>query len=281
MPTLYSLQAPISIDTSALPQTRLGSSYKAMLSAAGAWGSYSWSLSSGSLPPGLSLNTQTGEISGTPTAAGTSTFTVAVTGTGAPAQTASQQLRIIVAGPRRPYVSASRGSLQVLKNKVHLQVSCVGSACKGAVTLQAIEVVPFTVKVPFNVKVRIKVRVKVKVKAKPTTTPATGTATQKPKPKYKYQYKFRTKLVRKYRTELQHQNRTDMIGRFSFALAAGTIRNVAVTLDPTGRRLLASAKRHRLSSTMSVVTFGGNTILRAPTLFSKPFTHPLRPKRGA
>jgi hypothetical protein len=278
MPTLYSLQAPISIDTSALPQTRLGSSYNAMLSAAGAWGSYSWSLSSGSLPTGLSLNTQTGEISGTPTAAGTSTFTVAVTGTGAPAQTATQQLRIIVAAPRRPYVSASRGSLQVLKNKVHLQVSCVGSACRGAVTLQAIEVVPFTVKVPFNVKIRIKVRVKVKVKAK-ATTPATGTVPQKPKPKYKYQYKFRTKLVRKYRTELQHQNRTDMIGRFSFAIAAGTIRNVAVTLDPTGRRLLAHAKHHRLASTLSLFTAGGNTISRAPTLFSKPFTQPLRPKR--
>lgn len=40
---------------------------------------YVWSLSAGALPPGLTLNTGTGDISGTPTTAGTYNYTVRVT----------------------------------------------------------------------------------------------------------------------------------------------------------------------------------------------------------
>lgn len=40
---------------------------------------YTWSISVGSLPAGLSLNTTTGAITGTPTSAGTSNFTLRVT----------------------------------------------------------------------------------------------------------------------------------------------------------------------------------------------------------
>lgn len=40
---------------------------------------YSWSISSGSIPPGLSMNTSTGDFSGTPTTAGTYNFTVRAT----------------------------------------------------------------------------------------------------------------------------------------------------------------------------------------------------------
>jgi hypothetical protein len=51
--------------------------YSQTLSAAGGSGSYTWSISSGSLPTGLSLSA--GVISGTPTVAGTFTFTVEAT----------------------------------------------------------------------------------------------------------------------------------------------------------------------------------------------------------
>ena len=40
---------------------------------------YSWSISAGTLPPGLTLAANTGVISGTPTSIGTSTFSVRVT----------------------------------------------------------------------------------------------------------------------------------------------------------------------------------------------------------
>ena len=51
----------------------------AILQAIGGTAPYTWAISSGSLPAGLSLNTSTGAITGTPTTAGTSSFTVRVT----------------------------------------------------------------------------------------------------------------------------------------------------------------------------------------------------------
>jgi hypothetical protein len=48
------------------------------LTAANGLGLYTYSVSAGSLPAGISLNTSTGSISGTPTVTGTSTFTISV-----------------------------------------------------------------------------------------------------------------------------------------------------------------------------------------------------------
>ena len=57
----------------------VGTPYSVTLSAAGGTTPYTWSISAGSLPAGLTLNTSTGVVSGTPTAAGTSSFTAKVT----------------------------------------------------------------------------------------------------------------------------------------------------------------------------------------------------------
>ena len=69
----------ITILTTSLPNGALNVAYSATLQASGGTGSYTWS-ESGALPPGLSLNTSTGVISGTDTTtAGTYPFTVSVT----------------------------------------------------------------------------------------------------------------------------------------------------------------------------------------------------------
>src|SRR5208283_5398768 len=65
--------------TTSLPAGTAGTSYSATLAATGGTSPYRWSISSGSLPAGLSLNANTGAITGTPTVAGTSNFTVQVT----------------------------------------------------------------------------------------------------------------------------------------------------------------------------------------------------------
>ena len=61
------------------PNGVVGTPYSFTLSAAGGTTPYTWSISSGSLPAGLTLNTSTGVVSGTPTLAGTSSFTAKVT----------------------------------------------------------------------------------------------------------------------------------------------------------------------------------------------------------
>ncbi|MGN6694786.1 MAG: putative Ig domain-containing protein [Aquihabitans sp.] len=80
--------------TSALPGGNVGVSYAVALEAAGGTG-YSWSVTSGSLPAGLSLASGTGLISGTPTATGSSTFTVKVDASGG--KTASKAFTVVVA----------------------------------------------------------------------------------------------------------------------------------------------------------------------------------------
>lgn len=65
------------ITTEFLHNSYISMGYSAVIAATGGTGSYSSSIISGSLPPGLSLAGNT--ISGTPTAAGTYTFTVQIT----------------------------------------------------------------------------------------------------------------------------------------------------------------------------------------------------------
>ncbi|MDR0994695.1 MAG: putative Ig domain-containing protein [Tannerella sp.] len=71
------MRPPTSISPATLADGIVGIAHAWVLSTDGD-SPLSWSISSGSLPPGLGINAGTGAISGTPTAAGTYTFTVAV-----------------------------------------------------------------------------------------------------------------------------------------------------------------------------------------------------------
>ena len=91
---------PPSITTTSLPAATTGTVYSATLQASGGTTPYSWSLSAGTLPAGLTLVTSTGVISGTPTATGTSSFTVQVTD--AANNTGTKALSITVAAAAQP-----------------------------------------------------------------------------------------------------------------------------------------------------------------------------------
>src|SRR5207247_6425465 len=62
-----------------LPEATMGSSYNAVISVRGGTAPYQFSIVSGTLPSGLSLNSATGTISGTPLASGTYSFAVIAT----------------------------------------------------------------------------------------------------------------------------------------------------------------------------------------------------------
>ncbi|PHV25239.1 autotransporter outer membrane beta-barrel domain-containing protein, partial [Janthinobacterium sp. BJB426] len=66
----------ITITPSTVPAATVGAAYSQNVSAANGAAPYTYAISAGSLPAGLSLNTSTGLLSGTPTAAGTFNFTV-------------------------------------------------------------------------------------------------------------------------------------------------------------------------------------------------------------
>jgi Putative Ig domain len=69
---------PLTIITSSLAAVQVGAAYSVTLQASGGTAPYNWSVSSGTLPGGLTLSTA-GVVSGTPTAAGTFSFTAKVT----------------------------------------------------------------------------------------------------------------------------------------------------------------------------------------------------------
>jgi hypothetical protein len=90
---------PLGITTASLPDALTGSSYSQTLAATGGTPPYTWSVSQGVLPSGLSLDPSTGVISGVPESPGISTFMVQVTDSGPPVQSPTQTLSIGVARP--------------------------------------------------------------------------------------------------------------------------------------------------------------------------------------
>ena len=78
--TVNAAISPLRVTPSQLPDGTVAGAYNSTLSASGGSTPYTWTLFSGALPTGLTLNTA-GTISGTPTTAGTFRFTVQVSDT--------------------------------------------------------------------------------------------------------------------------------------------------------------------------------------------------------
>jgi len=89
------VNGPVTITTTSLPDGTIGTAYSQTLAATGGTTPYTWAVTTGTLPAGLTLAPSTGVISGTPTAAATSSFTVTVTDAGK--GTAKQALSIATA----------------------------------------------------------------------------------------------------------------------------------------------------------------------------------------
>ncbi|MGA2831379.1 MAG: putative Ig domain-containing protein [Streptosporangiaceae bacterium] len=92
---------PMTLSFPAPPAGEVGVAYSDTLTAGGGTSPFAWSVSAGTLPAGLTLNASTGVLAGTPTAAGSSGFTVKVTD--ADGQTAIEP--VILAVVSRPSLS--------------------------------------------------------------------------------------------------------------------------------------------------------------------------------
>jgi hypothetical protein len=122
-PTPQPTQLTISSDL--IPSAKVQTAYSATLKATGGTAPYTWSVAAGALPAGLNLSRSTGQISGTPSQAGNSSFTVQVTDSTSPAQTAKVQLSIMVA--------ATTASVQIISSSVPSgQVGALYSATLAA-----------------------------------------------------------------------------------------------------------------------------------------------------
>jgi hypothetical protein len=146
----------LEVSAAGLPSGQVGSPYSAQLTAAGGIGGDSFSLASGSLPAGLTLDAATGVISGAPTAAGSSSFTVKAANAGPPAQSAEAAESIAIAAPANPAAPAKEppkkeevkptpkpliaviGSrLAFSHGKLKVRLACKHAACRGAIELTA------------------------------------------------------------------------------------------------------------------------------------------------
>jgi hypothetical protein len=94
--TIAIAPAPVVIITTSLPDARRRIPYSATLTAGGGRTPLQWSILSDTLPPGLTLDADTGTISGTPTRTGTWSFTVRVADSAVPPSADTQVLSISV-----------------------------------------------------------------------------------------------------------------------------------------------------------------------------------------
>jgi len=79
IPYVWQIVAPLAVSQVSLPAGQVGVPYSGSLTATGGEPPYTWSVLQYALPPGLSINASTGQVTGTPTQAGTFQVVIAVT----------------------------------------------------------------------------------------------------------------------------------------------------------------------------------------------------------
>jgi hypothetical protein len=112
--TLTIAPATLTITMLSLPNGQVGTAYSQRLTATGGTTPYTWTLTSGAFPGGLTVNSSTGLISGTPTAAANATAIIfKVTDSSSPAQATNVSLTLTIAPATLTITTLSLSSGQV------------------------------------------------------------------------------------------------------------------------------------------------------------------------
>lgn len=110
-PTGLLVVAPPTLTSPSQLHGMAGAAFSQTLTGGGGHGPYSWAITSGSLPAGLKLDGTTGAVTGIPTAAGTTSFSVRLTDQSLPtAQTATATLSIAIDPAITPAVYVANGA---------------------------------------------------------------------------------------------------------------------------------------------------------------------------
>ena len=139
--------APLAIApaTGALPEALANVAYNTALTATGGIGPVTWSVMSGSLPPGIALSAA-GVISGTSTAVGNYAFTIQAADSGAPQQKATASYTLAVASSFTVSFAVQPGDTQsqsqITPSVKVLVVDNFGNVVRGAVVQMTIAVNP-------------------------------------------------------------------------------------------------------------------------------------------
>ncbi|WP_173420467.1 putative Ig domain-containing protein [Ensifer adhaerens] len=113
-----------------------GVAYSTSISATGGVGTVTYALTAGALPPGLTMNTSTGAISGTPTAIGT--FNFSITATAATSGSVAEAYQIAIVGPPLNLSPASGTALTGgVVGSAYTDTSISASSPLGGVTFSA------------------------------------------------------------------------------------------------------------------------------------------------
>jgi hypothetical protein len=133
----------LAITTAALPNGKVGAAYTAQLAASGGSTPYTWSVSQGALPAGLTIS-GSGQISGTPSQVGMASFTVQVSDASTPAQVATTPLSIVIIPANGQTLVISTTSLPagVVAHAYTGQLAASGGTMPYQWTLDATSILP-------------------------------------------------------------------------------------------------------------------------------------------
>jgi hypothetical protein len=138
--TTLSVKPPsVTIATTSLADGKAGEAYSQTLQASDGTPSYTWAVVNGLLPDGLSLDLNSGVISGTPTKEETATFTVQVTDNDNPPTTDTQEFSVEI-GP--PAVRVRRSVPPVGKVGESYQYQLEAADGAGGYTWEALDDLP-------------------------------------------------------------------------------------------------------------------------------------------
>ncbi|WP_192884079.1 putative Ig domain-containing protein [Xanthomonas campestris] len=128
--TIINDDAVVTVGPASLPSSTAGSAYSQNLSASGGTAPYTFTVTAGALPAGLTLS-PAGVLSGTPTATGSFNFTASATDSGNPT-TGSRAYALVVAGAN------------VILPATTLPAGTAGQAYSSAITPAAGGIAPYT-----------------------------------------------------------------------------------------------------------------------------------------